>query len=220
MSRDGARSWLRALEWAVALVVLAAIARYLVREWDRLASRPWDVDWLLMGLGSGLVVLAYSVFVLLWRHLVASLGGRLSVVDAHRVWYFGNLARYVPGKVLQLAGTAYLARARGLSSVLTLGSMAVAQLFVIAAGLALTLATLPGSGSFLPGDSMGALAASGALAVLLLTPLFDHAHRLGLRLAGRGEAHVHVSVKTRVGLILGYLVAWIVFGLAFVLFVQ
>lgn len=220
MSREGVRTWLRALEWAVALVVLAAIARYLAREWDRLASRPWDVDWVLLALGSGLVVLAYSVFVLLWRHLVSSLGGRLSVVDAHRVWYFGNLARYVPGKVLQLAGTAYLARARGLSSVLALGSFVVAQLFVIVAGLALTLATLPGSGSFLPGGSMGALAAAGALAMLLLTPLFDHAHRLGLRLAGRGEAHVRVSVKTRVGLILGYLVAWIVFGLAFALFVQ
>ena len=66
MSRDGGRAWLRALEWAVALVVLAAIARYLVREWDRLASRPWEVDWATFALGSALVVVAYSGFVLLW----------------------------------------------------------------------------------------------------------------------------------------------------------
>lgn len=220
MSREGGRTWLRALEWAVALVVLAAIARYLVREWDRLASRPWEVDWALLGLGSGLVVLAYSGFVLLWRHLVSSLGGRLTVADAHRVWYFGNLARYVPGKVLQLAGTAYLARAKGLSSVLTLGSVVVAQLFVIVAGLVLTVAALPSPDFPLPGGSTAALAVAGGLTVLLLTPLFDHAHRLGLRLAGRCEAHVRVPVKTRLGMVLGYLAAWVVFGLGFAFFVR
>jgi uncharacterized membrane protein YbhN (UPF0104 family) len=219
MSRDGSRGWLAAFEWALALVVLAAIARYLVREWDRLASRPWDVEWALLGLGSALVVLAYSGFVLLWRHVVSSLGGRLSVVDAHRVWYFGNLARYVPGKVLQLVGTAYLARAKGVSSVLTVGSVVVAQLFVIVAGLFLTLVTLAGAGLPLPGGSMAGLAVAASLALLLLTPLFDVAHRLGLRLAGRGEAHVHIPVRTRLALLLGYLAAWVVFGLGFALFV-
>jgi glycosyltransferase 2 family protein len=220
MSRNGSRGWLKPLEWAVALLVLAAIARYLVREWDRLASRPWDVDWALLGLGSALVVLAYSGFVLLWRHVVSSLGGRLTVADAHRIWYFGNLARYVPGKVLQLAGTAYLARAKGVSPVLTVGSVVVAQLFVIVAGLILTLAVLTGSGFPLPGGSTAAFAVAGGLSVLLLTPLFDRAHRLGLRMAGRDEAHVRVPVKTRLAMVLGYLAAWIVFGLGFALFVR
>lgn len=220
MSREGSRTWLRAVEWALALVVLAAIGRYLVREWDRLAARPWDVDWGLLTIGSALVVLAYSLFVLLWRHLVAKLGGSLSIVDAHRIWYIGNLARYVPGKVLQLAGLAYLARAKGIGSVLTVGSIVVAQLFVIAAGLILSLVTLPGSTVPLPGGWPAALVAAGLLTVILLTPLFDHAHRLALRLAGRTEAHVRVPVRARVGLLLGYLAAWAVFGLGFALFVD
>lgn len=220
MSRDGGRAWLRALEWAVALVVLAAIARYLVREWDRLASRPWEVDWATFALGSALVVVAYSGFVLLWRHLVSRLGGRLTAVDAHRIWYFGNLARYVPGKVLQLAGTAYLARAKGVGTVLTVGSVVVAQLFVIVAGLALAVVGLPGPALPLPGGPAAGLAVAGGLALLLLTPLFDRAHRLGLRLVGQGEAHVRVPMTTRVALLCGYLAAWIVFGLGFALFVR
>ncbi|HWC05813.1 MAG TPA: lysylphosphatidylglycerol synthase domain-containing protein [Gemmatimonadota bacterium] len=220
MSRTGGRTWLRAVEWALALVVLAAIARYLVREWDRLASRPWEVDWATLALGSGLVVLAYSGFVLLWRHLVSRLGGRLTAADAHRVWYFGNLARYVPGKVLQLAGTAYLARAKGVSSVLTVGSVVVAQLFVIVAGLVLTLLALPGPAFPLPGGSAASLAVAGGLALLLLTPLFDRAHRFGLRLANRSDAYVGVPLTSRIGLLLGYLAAWIVFGLGFALFAR
>ena len=220
MSREGGRAWLRALEWAVALVVLAAIARYLVGEWDRLASRPWEVDWAILALGSGLVVLSYSGFVLLWRHLVSRLGGRLTAVDAHRIWYFGNLARYVPGKVLQLAGTAYLARAKGVGTVLTVGSMVVAQLFVIVAGLALTLVALPGPAFPLPGGPAAGFAVAGGLALLLLTPIFDRTHRFALRLAGRSEAHVRVPITSRLGLLSGYLAAWIVFGLGFALFVR
>ncbi|MGH7571132.1 MAG: lysylphosphatidylglycerol synthase domain-containing protein [Gemmatimonadota bacterium] len=214
------RSWLRNLEWAIGLLVLAAIARYLVREWDRLASRSWEVDWVLLGIASALVVLAYSGFVLLWRHLVARLGGHLSGVDAHRVWYFGNLARYVPGKVLQLAGTAYLARAKGVRPILTVGSMVVAQLFVIVAGVAVALVALPAGSLRVPGGVTAGLVVAGALTILLVTPLFDVAHRLALRLAGRGEAHVRVPVTTRLGLLAGYLATWVVFGLGFALFVQ
>ncbi len=214
------RSWLRLLEWAIGLLVLAAIARYLAREWDRLASRPWDVDWVLLALASAFVVVAYSGFVLLWRRLVSRLGGHLSMVDAHRVWYFGNLARYVPGKVLQLAGTVYIARAKGLRPILTMGSMIVAQLFVIAAGVALTLVALPAGSLQVTGGVTIGLVVAGVLMILLLTPLFDIFYRLALRLARRGEAHVQVPVGTRLGLLTGYLFAWIAFGLGFGLFVR
>lgn len=214
------RSGLRALEWAVGILVLAAIARYLAREWDGLSSRPWDVDWALLGIGSALVIVAYSGFVLLWRHLVSRLGGRLSAADAHRVWYFGNLARYVPGKVLQLVGAAYLAKAKGVQPVLTLGSIVVAQLFVIVAGIAVTLGMLPGGAFPVPGGAATGLAVAGALTILLVTPLFDRAHRLALRLTGRSEAYVRVPAGTRLGLLAGYLAAWVVFGLGFGLFVR
>lgn len=214
------RSWLRIVEWGIGLLVLAAIARYLVRDWDRLASQPWDVDWPLLVLASALVVLAYSGFVLLWRRLVTRLGGHLSMVDAHRVWYFGNLARYVPGKVLQLAGTVYMARAKGLRPILTVGSMVVAQLFVIAAGVAVALVALPAGSLRVPGGVTVGLVVAGALTILLVTPLFDILHRLALRLARRGEAHVPVPVGVRLGLLTGYLVAWVAFGLGFGLFVR
>ena len=213
------RTWLRLLEWVAGLVVLAAIGRYLVREWDNLAARPWDIDWALLAAGSGLVILAYSGFVLLWRQLVSRLGARLSVIDAHRVWYFGNLARYVPGKVLQLAGTAYLARAKGIGAVLTVGSIVVAQLFVIAAGLAVTLATLPGAPFPVPGGAATGLVVAVLLVLLLLTPLFDLLYGLALRLTGREQPRLRLPVGTRLGLLIGYVATWIVFGLGFALFV-
>jgi hypothetical protein len=61
---------------------------------------------------------------------------------------------------------------------------------------------------------------AGGLALLLLTPLFDRAHRFGLRLANRSDAYVGVPLTSRIGLLLGYLAAWIVFGLGFALFAR
>ena len=214
------RRILRWLERIAGGVVVAFLAVYLARNWTVVVAHPWRIHWTRLTLATVCILVAYSAFVLCWRRILGHLGGRLSVRDAHRVWYIGNLARYVPGKVLQLAGTAYLARAKGVGTVLTVGSVVVAQLFVIVAGLALAVVGLPGPALPLPGGPAAGLAVAGGLALLLLTPLFDRAHRLGLRLVGQGEAHVRVPMTTRVALLCGYLAAWIVFGLGFALFVR
>ncbi|MFN2383748.1 MAG: hypothetical protein ABR559_05730, partial [Gemmatimonadota bacterium] len=119
MSQAGSRrGWLPWIERAAGILVLAFLALYLARNWSEVAVHPWRIHWSRLGLATLCVLLAYSGFVLSWRRILGRLGGRLSVRDAHRIWYLGNLGRYVPGKVFQLAGTAYLARAKGVSPVL------------------------------------------------------------------------------------------------------
>ena len=116
MSDPGHAKGRRILRWFERIaggLVVAFLAVYLARNWSEVTAHPWRIHWMRMALATVCVLLAYSVFVLCWRRILGHLGGRLSVRDAHRVWYIGNLARYVPGKVLQLAGTAYLARAKG-----------------------------------------------------------------------------------------------------------
>lgn len=103
------RLLLRWLERIAGGVVVAFLAVYLARNWSEVTAHPWTIHWGRVALATACVLVAYSTFVLCWRRILGHLGGRLSARDAHRVWYIGNLARYVPGKVLQLAGTAYLA---------------------------------------------------------------------------------------------------------------
>lgn len=213
------RRWLRPLEWAAALVVAVFLGLYIARHWEQIPAYPWSIDLLSLGLASACVAVAYTGFVLLWRHILILLGGGLSIVDAHRTWYLGNLARYVPGKVWQLASTAYLARAKGVSPVLTITASITGQLFLLAAGLFLSGLALPGINASVPAN-VRLLGVAGAIAlfIVLFTPAFDILYRAGLRLIGRSEYYTYIRWSERLVLLVGNLVAWLAFGTGFYLF--
>lgn len=215
----------RALRWAervAALAVIGFLAVYLARNGSEVASHPWRVDWTRLALATACVLAAYSAFVLSWRRILGRLGGPLGALDAHRIWYIGNLGRYVPGKVLQLAGTAYLARAKGVSPVLTVSASLTSQAFVLCAALVLAALTLPelaaeagGLGALWP---IG-LAVAAVLLLFVLTPGLDFAYRLALRLLGRSEYFEALPAGEKVVLLAGNLLAWLAFGAGFWLFV-
>ncbi|HEY7472723.1 MAG TPA: lysylphosphatidylglycerol synthase transmembrane domain-containing protein [Gemmatimonadota bacterium] len=218
---DGARRWLRWLERLAALVIVAFLGLYLIRNWSEVGAHPWSIRWGRLALATACVLAAYTGFVLWWRRILRHLGGRLSVRDAHRVWYIGNLARYVPGKVLQLAGTAYLARAKGVSPVLTVSASLTSQLFVLAAGLVVTAVALPELGTVVgPRARPIGLGIGALLLAVVLSPLLDLAFRIGLRAVGRSEYHATVPVAERIVLLVANLLTWMVFGAGFWLFVR
>ncbi|MCH7932358.1 MAG: flippase-like domain-containing protein [Gemmatimonadetes bacterium] len=78
----------------------------------------------------------------LWGRLVRDLGGpRLPVWTSVRVFMVANLGRYVPGKVWQIAGLAYLAKREGVPPSVATGAAILGQ------GIALLGATLVGMGA-------------------------------------------------------------------------
>ena len=218
---DGARRWLRRFERLAGVLVLGFLALYLFRNWSEVRAHPWSIHWARLGLASLCMLAAYSGFVLCWRWILGRLGGSLSVRDAHRIWYIGNLARYVPGKVLQLAGTAYLARAKGVSPVLTVSASLFSQLFVLAGGLVVAASTLPELGAVDLGAAWPiGLGIAALLLLVVLSPALDLAFRLGLRALRRSEYHASVPIAERVVLLAANVVTWVVFGTGFWLFVR
>lgn len=221
--RRGARRWLPWIERIAGLLVVAFLVLYLARNWSQVAAHPWRIDWPRLALASVCVLAAYSGFVLTWRRILGHLGGRLSVRDAHRIWYLGNLGRYVPGKVLQLAGTAYLARAKGVSPVLTVSASLTSQVFVLVAGLLVAAATLPELGAATTTElsvlwTVG-LAVAALLVLVVLSPILDTIYRFALRLIGKSEYHASIPVRERIVLLAVSLLAWVALGTGFWLFV-
>lgn len=217
------RHGLRWAERIAAVVVILFLAWYLFRNWSELSSHPWTIDWLRLALATLCVLVAYSAFVLCWRRILSRLGGRLSAVDAHRIWYIGNLGRYVPGKLLQLAGTAYLARAKGVSPVLSVSASLASQVFVLAAGLVVAAATLPELGASVAGLALLwpiGLGVAVLLLLFVLTPGLDLAYRFALRLLRRSAYHEAIPAKERLVLLVANLAAWAAFGTGFWLFVR
>ena len=124
------------------------------------------------------LVVGYLWSALLWGRLVRDLGGpRLPVGTSVRVFMVANLGRYVPGKVWQIAGIAYLAQREGVQASVATGAAILGQ------GIALLGAALIGIGVLFESDELwrnmgwiGRVAGIGAALILIvgvvLPPVF------------------------------------------------
>ncbi len=115
------------------------------------------------------LVVGYLWSASLWGRLVRDLGGpRLPVWTSVRVFMVANLGRYVPGKVWQIAGLAYLAQREGVQASVATGAAILGQ------GIALLGAALVGIGVLFGADElwrnvgwMGRVAGIGAAMIII-----------------------------------------------------
>ena len=115
-------------------VDLAVLGRLNAGEW-----RPRPALFLA---SCSVLVIGYVWSASLWGRLVRDLGGpRLPVWTSVRVFMVANLGRYVPGKVWQIAGLAYLAKREGVQANVATGAAILGQ------GISLLGATLIGIGA-------------------------------------------------------------------------
>ena len=115
-------------------VDLAVLGRLNAGEW-----RPRPALFLA---SCSVLVIGYVWSASLWGRLVRDLGGpRLPVWTSVRVFMVANLGRYVPGKVWQIAGLAYLAKREGVQASVATGAAILGQ------GISLLGATLIGIGA-------------------------------------------------------------------------
>ena len=114
---------------------------------------------------SCLVLLSgYLVSAALWGLIVRDLGGpALPARTSMRLFLVANLGRYVPGKIWQIAGLAYLAKREGVSGGIATGAAVVGQ------GMAILAASLLGAGMLLgPEDwwrRLGWMGLAGGIAI-------------------------------------------------------
>lgn len=143
----GWRPWAR---WGVQLGLTALVTWFVLdrvgvqwADFARIDLGRWQPSALpLVGsvamMGAGYVLSGW-----LWARMVREMGGpQLPLLTAVRVYMVANLGRYVPGKVLQIAGLAWLARREGVSPAVATAAAVVGQ------GMALLGATLVGLGAF------------------------------------------------------------------------
>ena len=209
---------------AAMVVLVGAAAVFLgltiARNWGELRAFDWRVRWgqLAASVVALAGVLAWGVVV--WKrvldrfeHPPVGIGALL------RIWFASNLARYIPGKIWQFVGAAGLARAAGLSRVVILSSMVVhvgLSLLSAAAVSAMALATWDAVP--VPAPLLWLLAAAS---LALVHPAVINA---GLRLVPKA-LHDRVlrwngSWPDGLGLLGLSVVSWVLYGLAFVLFLD
>ena len=186
-----------------------------LRAFDLSSLTP---KWGLLALSSLVLLLAYVYSAGLWGLMVREIGGaEVGFVPSLRVFFTANLGRYVPGKLWQIAGLAFLAKGEGVSAGTATGAAILGQAFSLAGATLVGAGVLLGSGR---GPSFGGGWAAAVLLFLLLGAaapgILKALLSLWFRLARQtvpGEFRPDPAFGVRwMGL---YAIGWVLQGLAF-----
>ena len=131
--------------------------------------RGYDLDALSFRPGSLVasvlvLLLSFLVSASLWGVMVREIGvDEVGMMATLRVFFTANLGRYIPGKLWQIAGLAYLAKGEGVPAGTAIGSAVLGQAFSLCGATLLGAGVLLGVGGGLEGSS-----GWGAVVVLVI----------------------------------------------------
>jgi len=213
------RLW-KLVQAVAALVILALLVRYFQKHWSELsaAGDALRIQPLPLAGAMAIILATYALLIGAWRAVLAGWGERLPYREAARIWCLSNLARYIPGRVWQIAGMAALARQAGVSAWAAAGSAIAVQLVAISTGALVTAVFAPGFDQKLV-LLAGLMAASGA-AILAWPAGAAWLAAVIRRLTGR---QVELRAVKPGPLLLSAAIttaAWMLYGLALVLSVR
>lgn len=209
------------LRLLLTLVVTWFIVRALGVNLQELRDLEWSAlepRWGLLLLSGGVLLGGYLYSAGLWGIMVREMGGpRVTSFSALRIFFTANLGRYVPGKLWQIAGLAYLARREGVPAGTAAGAALLGQLFSLGG------ATLIGLGLLLQWEGGGPWRGdwiAGAFLALMILATFPAVLRPALRAllkkvkaASPGPLWPDQALGVR--WIFLYAISWVVQGLAF-----
>ena len=216
------RALRRLLEIAATVLVTIFIFRRVGIDVEALAALDpgrWSPDPLALTGSVVALAVGYAVSASLWGKMVRELGGpTLPVRITVPLFLVANVGRYVPGKVLQIAGLTWLARGRGVPGPVAAGAAVLGQ------GVALLGATLIGLAAFFSPALEGTyriwgwlgLAALGIFLLLTALPAPARALERGwFRLAGTPGDRPALSRAFGLRWTTLYALNWSIYALAF-----
>jgi hypothetical protein len=205
--------WRTPVRLAVAGLFLAVIAVVLAGRWGQ--ARP------LLGRLSAPVVLAAWVPVLAgiyatfrsWRAALADLGGRLPHAGAMRVFYLGQLGKYVPGTVWPALTQMRLGRDYRVPPRASGAAFAVFMLVLVGSGLLVGLPVIPLLGHDAVAGYRWLALVLPLFALALAPPVLNRAVALALRALGRPPLPAPLSLAGVLRVAGWALVSWLCYGM-------
>ncbi len=212
--------------WAVKLTLTFAVSYFLFASlrvsWGEIGAlepKDWWPRPIPLVASFSVVLGVFAYLVGLWALMVAGLGGpRLRLGEAFRIFFIANLGRYIPGKVWQLAGLAYLAGKRGVSLRVASSAAVLGQVYSLgAAACVATAGLMLGPMSGLPRGLLPAALALAGLVVVVTTvpPVLRYILIWVFKLGRSTETPPEIDTLFGVRWLLLYVPGWLGYGLAF-----
>lgn len=215
--------------WAVLGQVIAFgagigfLLRTAATSWGTIALADLRPDWLPILAGSILTAATYLFLVWLWVASLAWWGERFAYLEAARVWFVSNLARFIPGMVWQLAGVAAMAHARAVSPVAATAAILLQQIVLVVTGLAVAAAWAPAvlarwSALTSPAHVVVLAMLAMVLLVVWLPRMVPGLGRLAGRLLRRPVSWPAMPTSRFALYVAGLCLPWVSYGVSFWLF--
>jgi len=213
----------RVLQAAIGIIVLVYAVRALRQQWSTSSIDVGKLhpNWLWIGVSGVLFLVTYAVLIEMWREVLRGWGSRLGFWVAARIWTVSNLGRYVPGKVVQIGAMGVMSERAGVSAVAATGSAILNVVVNLIAGFIvvavfgwplLQLRAVGGARTAI----LFVLVCIGALVILPL--ILPPTLRALSRVTGRD---LNIGRLPRVAILIslvGNVVAWLLYGVAFAIF--
>lgn len=213
---------LNALRILLAVLVVAAVAVAVARNWDAVSADLRRVDALSLGGAFLLAFLPPILTMLGWRAILGDLGSRLHIAPAGGIFLVGQLGKYVPGSVWSVLAQAEMAARlkvpRKRTAVVGLVGIALGAI----SGLGVGVPALPllVSGGASEGGAWVVVALVALLLVLFWPPLLNWGIALGLRLLRREPLEHNLSGRAVLSAGTAFVAAWVTSGLPVLLLVR
>lgn len=208
--------WRGLLAAATIAAALALLAYFLRRDWGAVQAVRWGAHPGLLVLHFALLGLMFAFFVAGWRGTLTACGAPCSWSDAAFAWLTPNLGKYLPGKVLMLAGRVEVCRVRGLSRRTAAVALVYEHVLMVLAAVPFLLGALAagtGGGEASRVVALGA-AAAAALALLAWPGMLTRALNAVLTRLGRECLTTTPRRGALLALFPTYVLAWGAYGLS------
>jgi hypothetical protein len=209
------------------VVALGAGAWFLLRKavgsWGTITLTQLHIAWPPILAASVITSATYLYVVLLWVFSLRWWRERFPYLEAARVYFVSNLARFIPGMVWQLVGVAALSHERDVSPVAAAAAVLLQQVVLAFTGVAVTAAWAPAllarwAHGVQPGEMLGLAAGAMLLLVILLPRVMPLVARVVGRALRRTVTWPPMPTGEFAGYVAGLCLPWLTYGVAFWLF--
>ncbi len=210
----------------VATIVVAwFVVKALVGQWHAVESQTLEINpnWTLIAASGAVVLATYAVLIEAWRRILVAWKAKLAFWPAARIMSISRLGLYVPGRIWQITVMAKMAQNAKVSPVAAAGSSVLNTVVNIAMGFLVALVAGWRSFDRLSHGKTGvgvALVVLALAAILLLPFALPIMMRLARRITGRDLADVTLPHRAVYVAIVANIIAWLMYGAAFQLFVR
>lgn len=133
----------RCLQFIVVPLIFFFLARNLCSYFRELAEYSWDSDILYLAISFAVILCCAFLVALGWNFILRVLGQHIGSLQALRIYFLSELARYIPGNVWSVVGRIYVAEKEGVTKIVSTTSIAIQLLIQLIAALAVALLSLP-----------------------------------------------------------------------------